>query len=208
MDFRERFLSFSEVRNQKHWQIAAFSFSGSTSPGIWNCWVFLFFSISWNLPPLNTEKTKWRRKPHFLFAFRSLIRRSATLGDAFGAWRRKNFDFRRNYFHSEMKTKKIFFALHFAHLFVTLRLKSRSFSISAEKRKEFLLFCTRFFVTLEEISNHLCLSEVWEITQFSRLRFGNLLISVFCRDMRIVRALYSEPPACFNGSLSGAKVYK
>ena len=61
---------------------------------------------------------------------------------------------------------------------------------------------TRFFVTLEEISNHLCLSEVWEITQFSRLQFGNLLISVFCRDMRIVRPLDAEPPACYNGSLS------
>jgi len=93
------------------------------------------------------------------------------------------------------------------------------------------LHFSRFFVTLEEISNHLCLSEVLEITQFSRLRFGNLLISVFCRDMRIVRALDSEPPSLFplelrslatkgtqvialalrlskNGSLSGARVHK
>ena len=79
------------------------------------------------------------------------------------------------------------------------------------KRKEkraFLLRFSRFFVTLQEISNHLCLSEVWELTQFSRLRFGNLLISVFCRDMRIVRPLDAEPPACFNGSLSGAKVHR
>ena len=35
-----------------------------------------------------------------------------------------------------------------------------------------------------------------------------ILISVFCHDMRIVRPLDSEPPACFNGSLSGAKVHK
>ena len=65
-----------------------------------------------------------------------------------------------------------------------------------------------FFVTLEEISNCLCLSEVWEITQFSRLRFGNLLISVFFRDMRIVRALNAEPPAFINGSLPGARVHR
>ena len=42
--------------------------------------------------------------------------------------------------------------------------------------------------------------------RFSRLRTGNLLISAFFRDMRIVRPLDAEPPACFNGSLPGAKV--
>ena len=65
-----------------------------------------------------------------------------------------------------------------------------------------------FFVTLEKISNCLCLSEVWEIARFSRLRTGNLLISIFFCDMRIVRALNAEPPAFINGSLSGARVHR
>ena len=64
------------------------------------------------------------------------------------------------------------------------------------------------FVTLEEIPNYLGLSEVWEITQFSRLRIGNLLISVFFRNLRIVRPLDAEPPAFINGSLSGTKVHR
>ena len=38
-------------------------------------------------------------------------------------------------------------------------------TLHSEKLKYIWLFI-RFFVTLEEISNHLCLSEVWEITQF------------------------------------------
>ena len=32
-----------------------------------------------------------------------------------------NFDIRRTYFRSEMKSKTLVFALHFTHLFVTLR---------------------------------------------------------------------------------------
>jgi len=42
----------------------------------------------------------------------------------------------------------------------------------------------------------------------SRLRTGHLLISVFFRDMRIVRALNAEPPAFINGSLSETKVHR
>ena len=49
--------------------------------------------------------------------------------------------------------------------------------------------------------------EVWGIAQFSRLRFENLLTSVFCLNLRIERTLDVEPPACFNGSLSGTKVH-
>jgi hypothetical protein len=53
------------------------------------------------------------------FAFRSLIR---------------NFDIRRIYFRSEMKPKTLVFALHSAHLFVTLR-QSREVTTSRQKKE-------------------------------------------------------------------------
>ena len=75
-----------------------------------------------------------------------------------------------------------------------------------------LLFMTErlahfFFVTLEEIlklsvfARSLRNSAIFEVT------IENLLTSVFCLNLRIERTLDVEPPACFNGSLSGAKVH-
>ena len=66
---------------------------------------------------------------------------------------------------------------------------------------------TFFFVTLEEIlklsvfARSLRNSAIFEVT------IENLLTSVFCLNLRIERTLDVEPPACFNGSLSGAKVH-
>ena len=35
-----------------------------------------------------------------------------------------------------------------------------------KKRNEFLLFCSRLFVTLEEFAGFLCIKAVWEIEDF------------------------------------------
>ncbi len=51
-------------------------------------------------------------------------------------------------FVRKSKSKKLFFALLFSLLFVSLRQKSRRYCVSAKKRNAFLLFCSRLFVSL------------------------------------------------------------
>jgi hypothetical protein len=48
------------------------------------------------------------------------------------------------------------------------------------KKKRFLLFCARFFVTLQEIAEFLCIKAVWRIEEKMGYELATVLNSTFC----------------------------
>ena len=55
---------------------------------------------------------------------------------------------------------------------------------------------TRFFVTLQEIAEFLCIKAVWEIEDFLGYGLETVLNSLFCYNFH-QRTLDDEPPAVF-----------
>jgi len=66
--------------------------------------------------------------------------------------------------------------------------------VSEEKTNEFVLFFTRFFVTLEEFSAFLCIKAVWGIEENLDYELATVLNSTFCYKLH-QRTPDAEPPA-------------
>ena len=71
---------------------------------------------------------------------------------------------------------------------------SFEFSASAKKINGFILFCARFFVTLQEFSAFLCIKAVWEIEEKLGYELATVLNSTFCYKLH-QRTPDNEPPA-------------
>ena len=104
------------------------------------------------------------------------------------------------------KEKRAFLLL-FTRFFVTLPTSWRIYSVSATKTNEFVLCCSRLFVTLEEFAGFLCIKAVPRIEKKIGLRTGDR--SPFYVLLQIA---FNEHPTLSHqpsyDSMSGAKVRK
>ena len=83
----------------------------------------------------------------------------------------------------ESTKEKPVFPLSFACLFVTLRFASANLLRLGKKKKLFLLFCSRLFVTLQEFSAFLCIKAVWGIEKKLGYELETVLNSTFCYEL-------------------------
>ena len=86
-------------------------------------------------------------------------------------------DFWINFSRSEKKTSFLF--IHLIEILVTLN-KILHLGI---KNESFILYCSRFLVTLQEFSAFLCIKAVWGIEEKLGYELETVLNSTFCYEM-------------------------
>ena len=78
------------------------------------------------------------------------------------------------------RSRKLKYNLVFFSLIRNFAFKSRNYSVSAKKRNEFSLFCSRLFVTLKEFAGFLYIKAVWGFEDFLGYGLETVLNSTFC----------------------------
>ena len=77
--------------------------------------------------------------------------------------------------------------------------------LMAKKINEFILFCARFSVTLDEFAGFLCIKAMRRIEKFLGYDLETVLNSMFCYEL-LKRTPDDEQPSRFCSPLSCAKV--